>query len=298
MQFHNNLNQGTDEWFALKKNFPMSSSNAGACMGFGYPDCKNVEDLAKIHLGLRERHFPDFLQKRMQIGLDLEPVIRQKVENKLNESFKPKVITNGDYLLSSDGINLEKTINLEIKTTGEKTKCFAGAKTGEIIETHKWQLDHALLVTGFEKCVYAVFCDTNEELVIQEYYRDEKRIKSLRDGWNRFQDLIADPSQLTTEEKIPAKFDFKIKAFFDAKDAKEKAEKDFKILKSELLKEFPANCVWENDNLKIGLVNPSKPKIDYQALVENNLDKLQEVDFEFYRKSTGKMTQRFMDKRK
>ena len=87
MLLHKELVQNTDPWLAFKATRPMSGSNAGACMGYGYPDCKNVEDLAQIHLGLKQRDFPDFLKKLMQVGHDLEPIIRQKVENQLNESL-------------------------------------------------------------------------------------------------------------------------------------------------------------------------------------------------------------------
>ena len=298
MRLHNDLVQNTDPWLAFKATRPMSGSNAGACMGYGYPDCKNVEDLAQIHLGLKQRDFPDFLKKRMQVGHDLEPLIRQKVENQLQESFEPNVATNGDYMLSSDGINFDQTINLEIKTTGATTHCYKGAKTGDIIETHKWQMDHALLVTEFEKCVYAVYCDQNQDLIIMDYHRDESRIKRLIDGWKRFQELIADPAQLITEAVIPDDLEHRVNALLHAKDAKEMAEADFKAIKTELLAELPANQIWVSDLIKISVVNPAKPAIDYKALVEANKDKLSGVDFELFRKSPGKITQRINDNRR
>ena len=76
------------------------------------------------------------------------------------------------------------------------------------------------------------------------------------------------------------------------------AEADFKAIKTELLAELPANQIWVSDLIKISVVNPVKPAIDYKALVEANKDKLSGVDFELYRKSPGKITQRINDNRR
>ena len=301
MLLHNDLVQGSDDWLTFRKGFDKTSSTAPAAKGIGYDNCRDATQLARQCLGFETNEFSPFVQKIMQQGHDLEPVVRKMVEEKLNTSFQPNVATNGDYLRSSDGFDLDLTVDLEIKVPQKATsKRMKAAVANDIIEMDKVQMDHALLVTEFDKCVYAVYAADTKDLVIQEYYRDDKRIKELVEAWNRFDELLANPSDLITEAVIPDDLINKIEPLLQAKDMMDEGKKVYDALRKELFAELPPNKTWvtENKLFAVSPVSPSKPGIDYKALVEANKDKLSGVDFEMFRKSPGKITQRINDNRR
>jgi len=80
----------------------------------------------------------------------------------------------------------------------------------------------------------------------------------------------------------------------------DEGKKVYDALRKELFTELPPNKTWvtENKLFAVSPVSPSKPGIDYKSLVEANKDKLSGVDFELYRKSPGKITQRINDNRR
>ena len=288
-----NVEQGTDEWLALRKNY-FTASEAPAVMGAGLYEVKTPNDLVAQKQGrLNSQPYAPALQH----GHDREPHIRKRCEALLGESFVPQVCVEGRYLRSSDGLNMDQNIDLEIKAPySPKSKILQAARKGEILDAHRWQLDHSLLVTGCEKVVFAVEDAENNDVILIDYLPDLKRREQLIEGWQRFAELMKEKpieTSVIADDLAPT-----IQSYLMAKDEVERATEFMHAIRSQILNELDADKEWvaPNQTLVVKTVTP-KTKTDYKKLVTENLDLLKNVDFEQYKKQP-KPYQTISDKRK
>lgn len=191
-----NIEQGSPEWHALRKNH-IGSSDAPIIMNgehFGRTPYKLWEE----KLGLSERKG---VTSAMQRGTDLEPIARQLFMDKMGETFFPATVKSSelDYTMASlDGLNLTCTMALEIKCPNANDH--EKAVSGSVPDKYMAQLQHTLAVTGLDMIYYFSYFLTSMGIgthVTLKVGRDESYIKKLLDKeaefWECKQSFVAPP---------------------------------------------------------------------------------------------------------
>lgn len=144
---------------------------------------------------------------QMKRGQDLEDKARDCLESQVNIKFKPVVMEYVDYPFIScslDGISEDGNVICEIKCPNEKTH--KESIDGNIPIYYNIQIQHALMVSGAEYCLYfsyrpeydiptaLVKIQPNTELMLEILTKEI-------DFWDRVVNLRGiDPIELTKEE--------------------------------------------------------------------------------------------------
>ena len=163
------LDQGSDEWLALRKKC-VTSTDAAVIMGLS--PYKDELELLNQKLGLSE---PDKVNDSMRAGSELEPVAREAYGKHTGRFMSPAVFLSDTHdwaMASLDGINFEGDRILEIK-------CGAGAfKRGEDIPRYYFaQMQHAMFVTNVAVCDYFVYW--RGDFILVEVVRSNTFIKEV-----------------------------------------------------------------------------------------------------------------------
>lgn len=106
-----NVEQGTQEWHDLRAKYPRTASRTPIVMG-----CSPFSNWDKLAAEIKFDVKP-YYSKAMQLGNELEDMVRERANAQLGDVFMPIVGINGDFLASLDGINLEMDTIVEIKVS-------------------------------------------------------------------------------------------------------------------------------------------------------------------------------------
>ncbi len=189
MKIHN-VEQQSEEWFALRKQYPLTASNAQAIGNNG----KGLETL--IWEKLSEKHSSadkeSFSTKDTERGNELEPQARELYMLETGNSVETvgfitneKVSAVGgaspDGLIGKDGL-------LEIKCFAD-TKHFKAVidfkktKTFEIESQYVWQMQMQMLFTGRKWCDFLAYNPNYaQSLLIQRVKADKTMQTKIKDG--------------------------------------------------------------------------------------------------------------------
>lgn len=197
MKIHDVM-QGSPEWHALRAT-TRNASEAPAMMGVS-PYKSRTALIAEKANGI----IPEIdaaTQARFDRGHETEAKARAILEQVIGEDLYPLVATDNEcYLLaSSDGSDMCRTFGFEHKLWN--TEIAAQVASGEVPDSHKWQLDQQIEVFGFEKIIFVCSDGTTDNFVSCEYRTTPERIAKLRAGWAQFDKDVAD----YTPEVIEAK---------------------------------------------------------------------------------------------
>ena len=151
-----NVVQGSPEWHDLRaKHF--TASEAPAMMGVS-PYMTRDELLRQKATGVIPE-VSDHQQALFDRGHQAEADTREIIEAERDEEFYPVTGTltvEGLKLLASmDGINIEDTLIFEHKLWNGKL--IAEIKANGIPESHYWQLEHQMLVSGVAPVLFVVW---------------------------------------------------------------------------------------------------------------------------------------------
>lgn len=166
------LIQGSEEWKALRKT-KVTSTDAAVILGVS--PWKTPLELWRQKTGRAEE---DVVTPVMRKGSELEEPARQTYSEKYKIDMVPNVVLHPQCtwkMASLDGINFERDRILEIKC-GEKA--YEQAVDGVIPPYYYAQMQHAMHVSGAERCDY--FCWlSEEENVLIEVKKDEEFLIDL-----------------------------------------------------------------------------------------------------------------------
>ena len=192
-----NVQQGSPEWHALRKNH-FTASEAPAMMGASKYISRN-DLLNKKALNIEEEIAPA-TQKLFDRGHAAEDSIRPHVEKIIGEEIYPATATDDDdYLLASfDGITILEDVIFEHKLWNEKLA--EDVRNGELGPHYYWQLEQQLLVSGAEKALFVTSDGTPDKMEFLWYLPVPGRADQLLIGWKQFE---KDMSEFTP--KAPAK---------------------------------------------------------------------------------------------
>ncbi len=168
------------EWLSWKDTV-LGSTAAMAIMGVS--PWMTKEECWAFYTG---RKLPQKSMPWMKRGLDLEPLARREYMLQTNIEVAPAWAEHDkfDFIGASfDALNVKHKKLVEIKCPGEKDH--AVALSGKIPEKYIWQLEHQLLVTGYEKMDYFSFDGQNG--VIIPYKKNplfqNALLKALQEMW-------------------------------------------------------------------------------------------------------------------
>lgn len=135
------LTQGSQEWLEFRRKYRMASETPAI---LGVSPYQTHNDIRKAKRGESA-----FVNNAMRKGVEQEPLARAQYEADF-ELMRPCVLINGDYGASLDGLNMDGTILLEVKTPykGTESDRWQAAVKGEATPYDYAQIQHQLMVTG------------------------------------------------------------------------------------------------------------------------------------------------------
>jgi len=178
------MEQNTEAWLEWRGE-ALGSSDAPIILGIS--PYKSPYELWLEKTGRKQ---PDQEKFAFALGHRAEPYIRALAEKRLGEQFEPGLVRSKDYPFmqaSLDGRNFSLDVLMEIKVNEADTHKLIPGKEEALPEHHYWQMQHQLLVTGGERCMYvsAPFREDFSDLV-----EDDLHIMTVKPAWAASQKLI------------------------------------------------------------------------------------------------------------
>lgn len=242
-----NLEQGSQEWLDARKHH-FCASEAPAVMSVNPYFPRNPTELAKQKLG----YVNTFVSQAMKEGHRLEPIIRQQVEDQTEIGFMPTVMVKDKYLASLDGINFDGDTILEIKAPQSKNATVKWAMEGRVILPHQYQIQHQLMVSGADKCIYAVRNPEDGQIITCDVFPDQILQKKLKQAWADFQPLMElTEDELKTSEPLPADLAPAVETYLKGKALAKQAADIMKTAQAEILADLDDSKSYENDKIRI-----------------------------------------------
>jgi len=241
------LEQGSQEWLDARKDH-FCASEAPAVMSVNPYFPRNPTELAKQKLG----YVNTFVSQAMKEGQRLEPIIRQQIKAQTGIGFVPAVMVKDKYLASLDGINLYGDIILEIKAPQSKNAMVKWAMEGRVILPHQYQIQHQLMVSGADKCIYAVRNPEDGQIITCDVFPDQILQQKLKQAWADFQPLMElTEDELKTSEPLPADLAPAVETYLKGKALAKQAADIIKTAQAEILADLDDSKSYENDKIRI-----------------------------------------------
>ena len=189
MKIHN-LEQGTDEWFELRK-WKMTASNAQAIWNcWKGLDTYILDLMAEYYSSAQKEHFSNIHTER---GNELEPLARSmyeltrwvEVQEAWFVEYDEFVWCSPDWLVWKDGW-------IEIKSLSDK-KHFSMILNWEkeIDSAYIWQIQMNLLITGRKWWDYISYNPNyKESLLVYRIFPDVEKFEKLRKWFDYWKDKI------------------------------------------------------------------------------------------------------------
>jgi putative phage-type endonuclease len=200
------MEQGGEPWLKFRKK-GIGSSDAPAIMGVC--EYRDPLDVWKDKLGLLP---PIKENPAMLLGHKFEVVARARFCLENDIEIDPEIVTHSefDFLFASlDGCNFEKKIIAEIKYMGlEKWENIRESKSPTPM--HMAQIQHQLMVTGYDSSYYICYTLTDDRKEIDKYQcltieKNNNYIEELFKRELQFWDLVRNKIAPVVEEKPKGK---------------------------------------------------------------------------------------------
>jgi putative phage-type endonuclease len=181
MKIHNNIEQGSDDWFAIRKG-KLTASHAQAIGNIGKGLDTYINELMSEYYSSGEKE--QFTNKHTERGNELEPVARQIYELE-NDCVVEQVgfIEYNDYVgCSPDGL-IGEDGGLEIKCIDDKGY-FQCLLNNEIDSKYIWQVQMNLLITGRRWWDLVIYNPNYQKsMLVYRIEPDNKKQEALLEGF-------------------------------------------------------------------------------------------------------------------
>lgn len=184
------IEQNTDEWFAVRIGKPTASNFASIMANngkaFGEPAKRYAMRIVVEEA--TQRRIETFTNDNMARGIELEPEARALYEGD---------VINGGFMeydgcgASSDGLVGDPGM-IEIKSVLYSTH-FKRFIDGGYDTTYQWQIQGNMWIYDRQWCDYVSYCPefpTHKQLYVFRVQRDEEKIEALKTRLNEFKGLI------------------------------------------------------------------------------------------------------------
>lgn len=188
-----NVEQGTPEWFELRKRFPLTASKAQAIGNNG----KGLETL--VWEKMAERYSSGVAEQlsnpHIDRGVELEPQARSLYELETGNTVETVgFVTNSsvsnyagaspDGLVSKDGL-------LEIKCADDKKHFRMIVEGVKVDPEYEWQAQMQMLITGRKWCDICFYNPNfTQSLLIQRIKADKESHDALLNGIKKGEEII------------------------------------------------------------------------------------------------------------
>ena len=181
------LIQGTPEWHAFRIG-KFTASNAAAMLGLATYKTRS-ELLYEKATGITPE-VDSYTQQLFDKGHQTEAMARPIVENQIGQDVYPVTgvceIEGLEFLAASfDGLTMCESICWEHKLWNEKIASYI-QQNQDLPDSHWPQVEHQLLVSGADSCVFTVSDGTENNKVDLEYKSQPERRQRVIDGWLQF----------------------------------------------------------------------------------------------------------------
>ena len=176
-EFCFSMDQGTPEWFALRKT-KITATDAPVIMG----KSKWKTPLQLYYEKISEKPPAYKMNPVMQRGLDLEPIARNLYMSETGIPVDPAIVIKGWAMASLDGAYRTGEYIVEIKCPGEKDH--TEAVMGKVPEHYMPQLQHQMYVCNLNEMHYFSF--NGKQGVLVEVKRDQEFIDIMVDAELKF----------------------------------------------------------------------------------------------------------------
>ncbi|MDR1853859.1 MAG: YqaJ viral recombinase family protein [Azoarcus sp.] len=187
METHN-LVQGTPEW----QNFRLAhftASEAAAMLGMS-KHMTRAELMKLKKLGIEQEHSEWYEKNVLDHGHEVEANARQLVEAEIGEELFPVTCSEGKLSASCDGLTMDGAIAFEHKQYN--ASLIAAIEAGSLPDEYLPQVQQILLVTGAAKVIFVCSDGTAEGRAKIEIEPDASWFARLEDGWQMFEQDLAD----------------------------------------------------------------------------------------------------------
>jgi len=180
-----NIEQGTDAWLKLREDH-LTASDASAMMGASKYKSR-TQLMKEKKFGVKEKITPA-KQALFDKGHAAEDAARDLLEVDMLESFAPVVcgveIDGLKLLASLDGLSEDQQMVFEHKLWNETLA--ENVRNNVLEDTHYWQLEHQLLVSGAENALFMTSDGTADKREYMHYISIPERREQLIAGWKQF----------------------------------------------------------------------------------------------------------------
>ena len=262
-----NLEQGSQEWLAFRRNHRMASETPAI---LGLSDYQSPADVRAAKLGK-----PAFVNPAMRQGTNQEPLARAAYEADMFEPMRTAVYVDGQYGCSLDGINMHEDIILEIKTPykdATESARWKAAKQGQLTPADYAQVQHQLMVMGEPTIAHFLVWDAkNQTYISASVQPDPEYWLVIKAAWDAFWPTLAERND---QAWLDAAAEFK-----RAKQALEAATEQAEAAKKKLLA-LSVGDFSHGGGVEVKKVNRAG-SIDWASIQKANL---LNFDVETYRK--------------
>lgn len=274
------LEQGTPEWLEFRTQH-IGASDAPVIMGVS--PWKDIEELKQEKQGYENDNEINYFQAK---GLVYEQDAREDAMELFDAFLLPCVVqsTKHEFAIASlDGLDEEKCIAVEIKCPGKKDHELA--KTGRVPIKYYPQLQHQLMVLGYEYLFYVSYfeediisikVEKNEDYIYnllqkEKDFLNSLTVENLQD--NEVVDMGDSPSFRALVEELRENREENL----ILSEKKKENEKKYKILLDEVYRlTKDKDCIGRDISISRSL---RKGSINYSLIKE-----LDTMDLEQYRK--------------
>jgi putative phage-type endonuclease len=240
--------QGSQEWLDVRKNH-FCASEAPSVMSVNPYFPKNPRRLA---LEQKRGYVKTFVSHAMREGHRLEPLIRLQVEAQTDLEFEPEVLVLGKFLASLDGISWERDIILEIKAPQSNNETVKLAMEGRVILAHQYQIQHQLIVSKAEKCIYAVRNPDDCEIYMVDVFPNQMLQKKLKQAWKDFEPLMdLNEDELLTHDPLPDDLAPLVEQYLKGKELAKQAVDMMKTAQDGILADLDDRKSYQGMGLKV-----------------------------------------------
>ena len=192
------LEQGSAEWLEHRKQYRNASETAAV---MGASPWVTPYKLWELRTGRREQE----VNYAMRRGTALEPEARAAYEALTGRVMQPRVVVDGDYSASLDGITFDGTLLVEIKAPlrGRDSTLWRAVEAGEAPKHYWLQIQHQLMVSGAELAELYVYDGDSQAGITTSIQADPKDFADIRAAWDAFMVCVETdtPPELTDRDK-------------------------------------------------------------------------------------------------
>jgi len=183
-----NVTQGSEEWLRARAQYN-TASEAPAMMGKSKYLTRSAL-LKQKATGLAEE-VNEATQALFDRGHASESGARAIAERIIGDELFPATAIDDDgrFLASFDGVTMMEDVIWEHKLINDALR---SATLDTLEEHYKIQMDHQLLVSGADRCLFMASDGTEEDCVHFWYKTTPERLRALKAGWEQFDHDLSD----------------------------------------------------------------------------------------------------------